>query len=29
MKALMDAIYEDDAHIWDSRVTKLWGKGTK
>ena len=26
MKALMDAIYEDDAHIWDSRVTKLWGE---
>lgn len=26
MKALMDALYEDDAHIWDSRVTKLWGE---
>ncbi|HED2371685.1 TPA: RusA family crossover junction endodeoxyribonuclease [Citrobacter freundii] len=26
MKALKDAIYEDDAHIWDSRVTKLWGE---
>ncbi|MCY4883811.1 RusA family crossover junction endodeoxyribonuclease, partial [Salmonella enterica subsp. enterica serovar 1,4,[5],12:i:-] len=26
VKALMDAIYEDDAHIWDSRVTKLWGE---
>lgn len=25
MKALMDAIFEDDAHIWDARVTKLWG----
>lgn len=26
IKALMDAINEDDAHIWDSRVTKLWGE---
>jgi Holliday junction resolvase RusA-like endonuclease len=25
-KALMDAIYADDSHIWDSRVTKLWGE---
>lgn len=25
-KALMDAIYADDAHIWDSRVTKRWGE---
>lgn len=24
-KALLDAIYESDAHIWDSRVSKLWG----
>lgn len=23
-KALLDAIYDNDAHIWDSRVTKLW-----
>lgn len=26
VKALMDAIYENDAHIWDSRVSKLWGE---
>jgi Holliday junction resolvase RusA-like endonuclease len=26
MKALMDAIYEDDAHIWDGRITKRWGE---
>ncbi|RWS82331.1 RusA family crossover junction endodeoxyribonuclease [Klebsiella michiganensis] len=25
IKALMDALYADDAHIWDLRVTKLWG----
>ncbi len=25
-KALLDALFEDDAHIWDSRVTKLWGE---
>lgn len=25
MKALMDAIYDDDAHIWDGRITKRWG----
>lgn len=24
VKALLDAIYEDDAHIWDIRATKLW-----
>ena len=23
-KALLDAIYKDDSHIWDSRVTKVW-----
>ena len=23
-KALLDAIYDNDAHIWDSRVTKRW-----
>ncbi len=28
-KALMDAIYADDAHIWDSRVTKRWGEEGK
>ncbi|MGJ7799988.1 RusA family crossover junction endodeoxyribonuclease, partial [Enterobacter hormaechei subsp. xiangfangensis] len=26
VKALSDAIYEDDAHIWDARITKLWGE---
>lgn len=26
MKALMDAIYEDDAHVWDCRITKVWGE---
>lgn len=26
MKGLMDAIYENDAHIWDARVSKLWGE---
>ncbi|VVT52223.1 Phage Holliday junction resolvase [Kosakonia radicincitans] len=25
-KALLDALFESDAHIWDSRVTKLWGE---
>lgn len=25
MKALLDAIFDDDAHIWDARVTKVWG----
>ncbi|MCS4388898.1 RusA family crossover junction endodeoxyribonuclease [Klebsiella quasipneumoniae] len=25
IKALMDALYAEDAHIWDMRVTKLWG----
>ena len=24
-KALLDAIFEKDEHIWDSRVTKVWG----
>lgn len=26
IKALSDAIFADDAHIWDCRVTKLWGE---
>lgn len=25
-KGLLDAIFENDAHIWDGRVTKRWGK---
>lgn len=26
MKSLMDALFEVDTHIWDSRITKLWGE---
>lgn len=26
LKALMDAIFADDAHIWDCRITKVWGE---
>ncbi|WES88797.1 RusA family crossover junction endodeoxyribonuclease [Dickeya fangzhongdai] len=26
LKALMDAIFDDDAHIWDVRVSKVWGE---
>ena len=25
-KALLDAMYSDDGHKWDGRVTKVWGK---
>ena len=25
-KGLLDAIYADDAHVWDGRVTKVWGR---
>ncbi len=24
-KALLDAIFEEDSHVWDGRVTKIWG----
>lgn len=24
-KALLDALYQNDAHIWDGRVSKVWG----
>jgi len=24
-KAITDALYKDDAHLWDGRVSKLWG----
>lgn len=24
-KALLDSLFTEDKHIWDSRVTKLWG----
>jgi len=26
IKALMDALFTDDAYIWDFRVTKVWGE---
>lgn len=26
LKALMDAIYDEDCAVWDVRVTKLWGE---
>ena len=25
-KSLLDALFEDDAHIWDVRVSKSWGE---
>ncbi|MBH0741175.1 RusA family crossover junction endodeoxyribonuclease [Salmonella enterica] len=25
IKSLLDAIFDDDAHIWDARVSKIWG----
>lgn len=25
LKALLDAIFDEDRHIWDVRATKLWG----
>lgn len=24
-KALLDALFGDDSHIWDSRISKVWG----
>lgn len=24
-KALLDAVFEEDSHIWDCRITKVWG----
>ena len=24
-KALFDAVFEEDSHIWDCRMTKIWG----
>ena len=24
-KAVLDAVYKNDSHIWDGRVTKIWG----
>jgi len=26
LKGLMDAVFDDDAHIWNVHVTKLWGQ---
>ncbi|HED3064976.1 TPA: RusA family crossover junction endodeoxyribonuclease [Kluyvera ascorbata] len=28
-KALLDAIFGEDSHIWDGRVTKIWGETGK
>ena len=25
-KALFDALFKDDSHIWDCRITKIWGE---
>jgi Holliday junction resolvase RusA-like endonuclease len=25
-KALLDALFQEDSHIWDGRVTKIWGE---
>jgi len=25
-KSLLDAIFNDDSHIWDGRVSKIWGE---
>lgn len=25
-KALLDALHTDDSHVWDGRVTKVWGE---
>lgn len=25
-KALLDALFTNDSHIWDGRVSKIWGK---
>ncbi|MCP6014317.1 RusA family crossover junction endodeoxyribonuclease [Klebsiella pneumoniae] len=26
LKALMDALYEDDSHVWDCRITQIWAR---
>lgn len=26
LKALMDALFDDDSSVWDCRITKLWGE---
>ena len=25
IKGLLDAVFDDDSHVWDVRITKLWG----
>ena len=25
-KSLLDALFEDDSHIWDARTSKIWGE---
>lgn len=25
-KALLDAVFDEDCRVWDSRVTKIWGE---
>jgi Holliday junction resolvase RusA-like endonuclease len=25
IKGLFDAVFEEDSHIWDCRMTKIWG----
>ncbi|MCG3099117.1 RusA family crossover junction endodeoxyribonuclease [Enterobacter asburiae] len=25
-KALLDAVFDEDSHVWDGRVTKIWGE---
>lgn len=29
LKALLDSLFKNDSHIWDIRVTKVWGYGGK
>ena len=26
LKAIFDAVFEEDSHIWDCRATKVWGR---
>ncbi len=26
LKAIFDAVFEEDSHIWDCRATKMWGR---
>lgn len=29
LKALYDAVHKEDSHIWDARVSKIWGRTGK